>query len=684
MIMIAPVSNRFPRQQMTQRNLYRSRRPIYGLICMVALSLLVGLVGFSSRAHAQQPDNPAAMLVLDASGSMWGKIKDGHKVIIARKAIAGAVRPFDNKLDLGLIAFGHRRRGACLDIQTVDRPSPLNSVQFSRLINQIKPLGKTPITGALSEAAKILGQNKQPNEQQGGTIILLADGPENCRRDPCALITKDFAKEKNLTVHVIAFSMEQRDAASLQCLAKNSGGEFHTPGDQEQLQVALGSALKSIVKEIPAPVAAPVTPKKRLKPQLRLSAHLGPQSNALLENLTWSVVKLTPENTPEPNLPPWESDKPRPNFDLEKGNYKVTARYLNYEVTGNFTLEKDIAVSKQLLFNLSRLNLPPGWASPDSRSGFGKLLFEPQSQGSALKKAKVISLSEAAQSQLIPAGAYKIVGLENGRLQSWFIHAQPGQTIDLPIWEETGRIRLELRDKTTGKQLIKPIVSIFRVTDGKASSKETARSAALNPQFDLSAGNYVAQIEDGLSTTRHPFSIETGKLTTETVAVERALLSLDLGNANVGANAALDVFEISDDNRLHHRAELSDLGEKITLTPGQYRLIMRSAPTAQAIIRKVTLNAGDEKTIRFQAEDADVSFIISNRDDALSRHQTFWRLFDDAGDMIWQSADANPTLRLSQGQYQVRAEIGQESYTTKFRVSAQDPQTIDLAGKRQK
>lgn len=661
--------------------------------------LLIALLGITlvlmAPARAQQADNPAAMLVLDGSGSMWGKIKDGHKILVARKAIAASVRPFDNKLDLGLIAFGHRRRGACLDVQTIDRPAPLNSVQFSRLINQIKPLGKTPITGALTEAAKILSQTRNRDQapdsesqdgiNKGGTIILLADGPENCRRDPCGLISPEYAKQNNLTVHVIAFSMEEREANRLQCLAKNSGGEFHTPADQAQLHAALSSAFKAIVKEAPEPaVAAPAPPKKRLKPQLRLSAHLGPQSIALLEDLSWSVIKLTPENTPEPNLPPWESDKPRPSFDLEKGTYNVTARYRNYEVTGNFTLERDIAVSKQLIFNLSRLNLPPGWASPDSRSGFGKLLFEPQSEGRELKKAKVISLGEAAQSQLIPAGAYKIVGLDNGRLQSWFIHAQPGQTINLPIWEKTGRIRLELRDKTTGKQLIKPMVSIFQVTDGRAASRETARSTALNPQFDLHAGNYVAEITDGLATTRYPFSVEAGKRTAMTVPVERALLSLDLNSDSISSSAALDIFEISENNRLHHRAELSDLDEKITLTPGQYRLIMRSAPTAQAIIRKVTLEAGDEKTLHFEPEDADISFTISNRDDALSRHQTFWRLFDDSGDMIWQSADANPTLRLSRGQYKVRAEIGADTFATEFSVGSAESQTIDLAGRQQK
>lgn len=627
-----------------------------------------------------QEINPAAMLVLDGSGSMWGKIKDGHKILLARKAIAASLRPFDDKIDLGLIAYGHRRRGACHDVQILDRPTPLNSVQLSRLVNQIKPLGKTPITSALEEARKILTR-----KESGGSIILLADGPENCRRDPCALISPEMAKSKKLKIHVIAFAMEERDAKSLQCLSKNTGGEFHTPKDQLGLLAALTSSLKASVKSDKPAVKAPVVQKKRTKPELRLSAHLGPNNGPLRGGLTWRIVKLGENNEAEATLPPWESNKADPKFELEPGDYRITAGYNDYEVNRDVTLKKNDAISQRLIFNLSQLNLPASWARPDSRSGFGKLLFEPQDKKSAKadaldQKTTVITLTATTQQQLIPAGAYRIVAIENGKIQSWFIHAQPGQAIDLPIWQKTGRIRFELSDASTKKPLNKPTLRIYPVKNGEALEKESARSAALNPQFDLEAGEYIAEIEDGLAALRHPFTIKTGEVTTAEIAVERALLAIDLKNTSAASNPVLDILEVRGKNKLFHRGELSNLDEKITLTPGRYRLILRSSPTARAIIKDITLKAGDEQTVRFAAQDAAISFLISDREDPLSRHQIFWRLNDKSGAVIWQSPDPAPILSLSAGEYTILAEIGSERYKQTFRVKSQQSQTIDLAG----
>lgn len=622
------------------------------------------------------------MLVLDGSGSMWGKIKDGHKILLVRKAIASSLRPFDDAVNLGLIAYGHRRRGACLDIQTLNRPTPLNAVQFSRLVNQIKPLGKTPITGALEEASKQLA-----NIKTGGNIILLADGPENCRRNPCGFITPEFAKEKNLKVHVIAFSMEERDANALQCLSKNSGGQFHTPRDLKSLETALSTVLKATQQtEKPVTKAQPA-PKKRTKPEIRLTAHLGPNNGPLRGGLKWRVVKLNEKNAPEPTLPPWESNKANPNFELEPGDYRITATYADYEIKRDITLEKTDSRREKLNFNLSLLNLPASWTEPDSRSGFGKLLFEPQdkagNQDETGTKSTVITLAATSQQQLIPAGAYRIVGIENGSIQSWFIHAQPGQTINLPIWQQTGRVRFKLQDASTKKPLNKPTIRIYPVKEGKADNKEIARSAALSPQFDLIAGEYIAEIEDGLAALNHPFTITKGEDTTEEIKIERALLAINLKNGDVAAEPTLDILEIRDKNKLFHRGELTNLTEKITLTPGRYRLILRTTPTARAIIKNVSLKAGDEKNINFAAQNAAITFEVANRIDPLSRHQIFWRLKDKTGDVIWQSPNPAPTVRLSEGQYKVYAEIGDDRYEKTFTVRSQEDKTIDLSGDAQ-
>ena len=133
------------------------------LIKIYSLGMILISCLFPLSLKAQEARSGTnAMLILDGSGSMWGKLKEGHKVLIARKAIANSVRAFEDKLNLGLMAYGHRRRAACNDIQLIKKPGPLNPLTYSRLVNKIKPLGKTPITSSLQQASKNLKQQNVP------------------------------------------------------------------------------------------------------------------------------------------------------------------------------------------------------------------------------------------------------------------------------------------------------------------------------------------------------------------------------------------------------------------------------------------------------------------------------------------------------------------------------------------
>ena len=51
-----------------------------------------------------------AILVLDASGSMWGQIDGTHKITIARDVIGGLLQDWDSNVHLGVTAYGHREK----------------------------------------------------------------------------------------------------------------------------------------------------------------------------------------------------------------------------------------------------------------------------------------------------------------------------------------------------------------------------------------------------------------------------------------------------------------------------------------------------------------------------------------------------------------------------------------------
>ena len=441
----------------------------------------------ASSSQAQTIDKtassaPNALLILDGSGSMWGKIKGGHKILVSRRAIAQATRPFEGKLNLGLMSFGHRKRAACLDIQVLQHPAPLKSLHYSRLVKQIKPIGKTPITSALQTAATTLKK-----KQSGGSIILLADGPENCRKDPCQFISREFAQQNKLKVHVIAFSMLPKDARTLKCLAQNSGGEFYTPNDEESLETALRATFEASLQDGSPRKVALKTPKPKkviVKPGVKLTAHLGANSPPLTTGVSWKVEKLLNKTTLEQDLPPWTSSTAKTEFDLSPGLYRIVADFDEYQVIRDIEIKKNQRNAAQFVFNLSHLNLPARWGGPDGRSGFGKLLLQKQSDNMKEKREEILlDLSTQAHSKLIPSGAYKISAIDNGKMQNWFIHAEPGKAISIPVWKKTGRIRFKLQRTDNGAPLSPALLKLYRTDLSQDKLVEVARSYAQTPSL---------------------------------------------------------------------------------------------------------------------------------------------------------------------------------------------------------
>ena len=116
------------------------------------------------------------MLVLDASGSMWGQIDGRSKIEIAREATGKVVSDWDPANQIGLIAYGHRRKGDCSDIETLIPLGPLEGDVFMDTVNALNPKGMTPLSQAVIDAAAAL-----KSSEQKATVILVSDGEETCK-----------------------------------------------------------------------------------------------------------------------------------------------------------------------------------------------------------------------------------------------------------------------------------------------------------------------------------------------------------------------------------------------------------------------------------------------------------------------------------------------------------------------
>ncbi len=211
---------------------------------MRALIYSISLMLFAGIATAQ--DKPNTILVMDGSGSMWGQIDGVAKITIAQQVVTDLLETLPEDQRLGLIAYGHRERGNCTDIETLVAPGSGTRAAIADAVNGIKPLGKTPMTDSVIAAAEALRYT-----EDSATVILVSDGVETCNPDPCAAARLLEEAGIDFTAHVIGFDVtgDAEALTQMQCIAAETGGQFLTASNATEL----GAALNTVVED-PEPI----------------------------------------------------------------------------------------------------------------------------------------------------------------------------------------------------------------------------------------------------------------------------------------------------------------------------------------------------------------------------------------------------------------------------------------------
>jgi len=210
----------------------------------VAARLLAALLALAA-AGARDAAARDVVLVLDASGSMWGKAGGESKIEAARRTLRGTVEKLPPDVTLALVAYGHRRDGDCTDIETL---VPLGGERTDLVarVDALKPKGKTPITGALTQAIALVRER-----DAAATVVLVSDGLETCGGDPCKLVREARQAGVAMVVHVVGFGVEESEVSQLECIAQAGDGLYLAAADAAQLTQALDRAIAAPA-EVPA------------------------------------------------------------------------------------------------------------------------------------------------------------------------------------------------------------------------------------------------------------------------------------------------------------------------------------------------------------------------------------------------------------------------------------------------
>lgn len=213
------------------------------------LPVVVALAAGS--ALPARAEDPRTLLILDGSGSMAGRIGGRTKADIARETVTTVLDTLPPERAIGLMAYGHRRKGDCGDIELLVPPAPGNAAAVRKAVARMKFIGKTPLTAAVRQAARDLDA-----AHGKATVVLVTDGIESCDGDPCALGRDLAASSVGFTAHVVGFGLSAQEGAAVACLATETGGRYFAADNA----AGLAAALTATVAAAPEPPAAPAAP----------------------------------------------------------------------------------------------------------------------------------------------------------------------------------------------------------------------------------------------------------------------------------------------------------------------------------------------------------------------------------------------------------------------------------------
>lgn len=220
---------------------------------LTPMLMLVLTVVLSLPVAAEDAAPTRLLLILDASGSMWGQVEGENKIVIARRVLGELVSGLPDGAEVGLIAYGHRRKGDCDDIETVVPLGPLDRDALMTKVNGLNPKGKTPITASLLRAFEHVRAAGGPV-----TVLLLSDGLETCGGDPCEEVRAARQNGAQFLMHVVGFDVEQEDVSQLECAAQAGGGLYLGARNAGELKDALDQAVEAPA-ELPSRISVKAT-----------------------------------------------------------------------------------------------------------------------------------------------------------------------------------------------------------------------------------------------------------------------------------------------------------------------------------------------------------------------------------------------------------------------------------------
>lgn len=640
---------------------------------------------FSGPAAAQE-SSATVLILFDSSGSMWGNLPGGNgtKFEVAHAALVKSLPDVTGGIRSGLVVFGP----GCGRVTVESTPALRNGADTVSPLQSLNPRSKGPLAAALEQGVDLLEAGEP------ATVLLVADGPDNCGQDVCAVAGRIASERAGLKVHTVGLGIEQPDE-DVACVSQLTGGRFFPAATAQDAEKAIAEAVNIAMadlqlREKPAIATRPKTggpPELRIDPNagphLVLEAVLGNGGEAVEKPVRWQVYKSSAKPGPEA-LPILDILEPRFAVPMAPGEYYVAAALGRAKFGSAVTVAASGASAVKAVFDAGSVKLSVGSGRAQQQPS-----AEPAASAATLITVRLANdktgqppliVSPYPEGELIlPAGKYEIVAKSGPLKAKRIVDVAAGSRQDVSLPLNVGELILSANAPIGGEQTrdLEFIVSVDD-PDRPGGRRRVARSAALQPSFGLPAATYYVEARSGLASVSDRVALGAGR------RVEKSL-TLDVARLDVETDAPLGrdsrpqpiVYKLYQLDPLRAVTRSSARTPSFVVAPGRYRIVAEIGSRNVKAADDVDLAAGEARKVSLGVLAADVRLDVVDQNGSPIGGQ-FWEVMDAAGTVVWRTQLRSPQGLLAPGRYSVRCETRKGPAEGTFEVAAGETRSVQL------
>ena len=639
-------------------------RNMFGICLSVAL-FATGLNSGFSKVQASSRHN--AMLIIDGSISMGGRIERKSKISLVKKTLEPTLKLVRSSLQLGVITYGNQR-GDCDDIQLIVNLGSILPKRYMKSIDAIGAKGRTPIVKAVRMAAEILKKRKG----QFNSIILITDGFDACNKNLAALGRDLKNEDTGLKVNVIALRSSEAEMTSLRQLATRTGGKYIAANSPK--------ALRQTIDQIFAAASGAGVPVPKIDPrrQARNENEPGAKKPAPNTGPRETESSILEAFFGPGKIIPKAADIPPPPVLIPKRSQEKTAESL--------TLTQ--APPQQ-----SDLSADTGKLEVTSVAGVGGAVINGATyvvfqvlDGVGGKLNEISRSSNDRPTFTLPAGTYRLRVQSDLASIERTVKVEANKTTALVLNLNAGFLKLFARP-AIGAEILQDKVhyAIYKAeVNLQGKRQRIAQLSQSLPAVWISAGNYYITATYGLASASIEVKVTANQRTEKTIIVNAGTLRLSSRVEGLPEKLTSQVlyviYEARPDTEGNYREVFSTAQAEgvVRVPPGEYLIEGQWGKTNAKVPMSAIVKAGEPTNATVVHHAGRARFKLKSVSGGAPTGQPFWIFYDISGAEIGRNANPSPERIFAAGRYIVVVRYQDQRFRAEFSIKSGDQKRIDI------